>query len=76
MNVKTMTNEQIRENGLKALERELGTVGMVRFIQQFENGVGDYTKERRQWLGNPSVRSLVEKIYAKRKAKRISTKKK
>ncbi len=31
-----MTLEQIRMTGLKALSRELGPVGLVRFLQQFE----------------------------------------
>jgi hypothetical protein len=44
--VKTM--EEIRRQGLKALARELGPVGMVRSLQLFENGSGDYVKERHQ----------------------------
>lgn len=34
--------------GLDALERELGLVGMIRFIQQISPGKGDYTAERQQ----------------------------
>jgi hypothetical protein len=32
--------------GLKALEDALGPVGMTKFIQQYDNGYGDYTKEK------------------------------
>ena len=39
---------EIRKIGLKALENALGPVGMVRFIQQYEKGYGDYTKEKYQ----------------------------
>ncbi|MDR1330271.1 MAG: hypothetical protein LBK23_11800 [Oscillospiraceae bacterium] len=39
---------EIRKTGLQALREALGPVGMVRFIQQFENGYGDYTKEKYQ----------------------------
>jgi len=46
VSVKTMTLEEIRESGLKALDRELGPVGMVRFLHQFETGFGDYSVER------------------------------
>ena len=67
MNVRTMTPEQIREAGLRALERKLGPVGMVRFLQQFESGKSDYTAERRRWLGKPDVRILSAKIRARRK---------
>ena len=39
---------EIRKTGLQALKEALGPVGMVRFIQQYENGYGDYTKEKYQ----------------------------
>jgi hypothetical protein len=39
---------EIRKTGLQALRDALGPVGMVRFIQQYENGYGDYTKEKYQ----------------------------
>jgi len=37
---------EIRKAGLQALKDALGPVGMVKFIQQYENGYGDYTKEK------------------------------
>ncbi len=33
---------------MKALKDALGCVGMVRFIQQYDLGYGDYTKERQK----------------------------
>jgi hypothetical protein len=39
---------EIRKIGLQALKEALGPIGMVRFIQQYENGYGDYTKEKYQ----------------------------
>jgi hypothetical protein len=39
---------EIRRIGLEALKEALGPVGMAKFIQQFENGKGDYTKEKYQ----------------------------
>jgi len=36
MNTGNMTFNQIRIEGLKALERHLGPEGMIRFLQQFE----------------------------------------
>ena len=36
----------VREAGLKALQEALGPIGFVRFMQQYENGYGDYTKEK------------------------------
>ena len=37
---------EVRNVGMKALENALGRVGMVKFIQQFEPGYGNYTTEK------------------------------
>ena len=38
---------------------------MVRFLQQFEMGTGDYTAERWRWLdGDAEVEALAEDIVA------------
>ena len=62
MSQTVLTLEEIRTRGLEALSRELGPVGLVRFLQQFETGQGNYTAERYQWLGTPTVQELAEKI--------------
>lgn len=61
-----LTMNEIRRAGLEALSRELGPVGMVRFLQQFETGRGDYTAERRSWLGSENVRDVAERIRTER----------
>jgi hypothetical protein len=58
MNANTMTQDEIVRAGLDALLRELGSVGLVRFLQQFELGSGDYTAERHQWLDGISIDEL------------------
>ncbi len=60
--------EQVRLAGLKALVRDLGSVGMVRFLQQFETGHGDYTAERHTWLGKRTVKELGDELERQRKA--------
>ncbi|MCI5219359.1 MAG: hypothetical protein D3914_09255 [Candidatus Electrothrix sp. LOE2] len=57
-----MTLEQVRRIGITALTQKLGAVGMVRFLQQSEIGWGDYTKERKQWLGNPDLKELFDAV--------------
>lgn len=37
---------EIRMAGIQALKEALGPVGMARFMQQYDPGYGDYTKER------------------------------
>ncbi len=61
-----LTPDQIRRRGMQALVRELGPLGMVRFLQQFDPGQGDYTRDRYQWLGEVDVRTLAEQVRAAR----------
>ena len=67
MNTKVMTMDEIRRTGIQLLTQNLGAVGMVRFLQQSDLGWGDYTKERSQWLGNPSLDEIAAEIKAMRK---------
>ena len=60
------TLDEIRRKGLEALVRELGPLGMARFLQQFESGHGDYTAERELWLGDDDVKGLATKILEAR----------
>lgn len=61
-NIHEMTPEEIRNAGLRALEHELGVVGMVRFLRQFEKGVGDYTKDRYDHLRDEDVETFIQEI--------------
>ena len=71
------TPEEIRQAGMDALLRALGPVGMIRFLQQFETGRGDYTAERqrRQDRDGPSapgeVVALAEEIRREQEAGRL-----
>lgn len=66
MNAQTMSLEQIRIAGMEALARELGIVGMIRFMQQFETGHGDYSKDRHQWLDDQDLDTIVKRIQERR----------
>lgn len=68
MNAQSMSLEQIRIAGMEALMRELGIVGMVRFMQQFETGYGDYSKDRHQWLDNQDMETVLKRIREKRES--------
>jgi len=76
MNVQTMTPQQIRVAGLAALSRELGLVGMIRFIQQFEIGQGDYSKDRHQWLDKYTVDDIAKMVQEKKAEYKTRKKKK
>lgn len=46
MDINLNSPVDVRAAGTKVLVEALGPVGFARFIQQFENGYGDYTKEK------------------------------
>ena len=39
---------EIRNVGKKAMQEAVGSVGMVKFMQQYDMGYGDYTKEKQE----------------------------
>ncbi len=67
MNTQAMSLNEIRRTGIEVLTQKLGVVGMVRFLQQNETGYGDYTKEREEILGNPSLEEIYKEIKNNKK---------
>ncbi|MEQ8172258.1 MAG: hypothetical protein ABRQ38_25465 [Candidatus Eremiobacterota bacterium] len=57
-----MTLNEIREYGLQVLINELGPAGLIRFLQQYETGYGDYSVDRHKLLGETTVEKLAEEI--------------
>jgi hypothetical protein len=57
---------ELRRQGLAALRKELGYVGMVRFLHQFDAGSGDYTQERHQWQDGLTVADVMTQIKERR----------
>lgn len=66
MNTQELTQEQIRIIGLGAIARELGATGLIRFLQIYEQGSGDYTPERPDILPSQSANQIPEKIRESR----------
>jgi hypothetical protein len=52
------TLDDIRREGLAALRSRLGRAGMIRFLQQFEQGAGDYATQRHEWTDGTSLADL------------------
>ncbi len=57
---------EIRRIGIDALADALGPVDMARFLQSFDLGSGDYTKERAKWL-DQSHEEILGEIKKRRK---------
>jgi hypothetical protein len=51
--------------GLAALVKALGWVNAVRFLQQYEAGEGDYTKERSSILPDWDADTVVRESFRK-----------
>ncbi|MBW4541833.1 MAG: hypothetical protein KME43_22210 [Myxacorys chilensis ATA2-1-KO14] len=64
-----MTPIELNQKGFKALVDALGYVDTVRFLKQFDNGSGDYTQERQQWLDHLSL----DDIWADLQQRQIET---
>ncbi len=61
MNIEPTNLLRIRQLGIEVLSRELGPVAMIRFLQQYETGAGDYTKERHKWLDKLTIEDIAKK---------------
>lgn len=59
-----LTDDEIRRRGLEALRRELGIVGMIRFLRFYDKGKGDYTAERHEWLDQMTPEEVYARIEA------------
>ena len=57
----------VRNDGYRALINVLGAARTAMFLRQLENGIGNYTEDRRNILDNNSVDEIAERIK-KRKA--------
>jgi hypothetical protein len=52
------TLDEIRREGLAALEERLGRADMIRFLQQFETGNGDYARRRHDWVDQTTLEDI------------------
>jgi hypothetical protein len=62
MGIKAKTPDEIRKEGVAVLSRELGPIEMVKFLQQYDMGEGDYTKERHKWLQKSTVKEIKKEL--------------
>lgn len=63
-----MTPTELRRKGFQALVDALGVVDAIRFLQQYDPGHGDYTKERHQWLDSLTMNDFFAYVNRQRDA--------
>ena len=69
MQTHELSPAQLRQLGIEALVQALGAVGMVRFLQQFDRGSGDYTRDRDTVLADVTLDEAIAKIKQAREEK-------
>lgn len=65
MKTQTLTMEEIRAEGMEILAKKMGPVNMIRFMQQFDTGRGNYSQERHRVTGKMSMKEIVKEIGLK-----------
>ena len=64
----TATPAELRRAGIEALLKAQGPVGVVRFLQLFDPGHGNYTADRDRILGSPTVNDLMGELAQRRQS--------
>ena len=57
-----MSLAELQNKGYQVLQEHLGIVGMLKFLQLFDVGYGDYTNERAELLGSPTIDEIKAEI--------------
>ncbi len=58
------TDYEIQKTAFDVLRKQLGISNLIRFMQQYDKGYGNYTVDRDQWQKNYTVDSLFAEIEA------------
>lgn len=68
LNIDINNPDEVRRAGFKVLSKELGAAGFIRFMQQFYEGKGDYTKEKydRPEMSWEEIMSEIDKLRLER----------
>ncbi len=58
------TDYEIQKTAFDVLHKQLGISNLIRFMQQYDKGYGNYTIDRDEWQNNYTVDSLFTEIEA------------
>lgn len=59
MEIRMRPLNEVTEQAIVLLAREIGIADTVRFINQFGDGYGNYTEEREAIFGDPSLEEVL-----------------
>ena len=60
------TDYEIQQTAFDVLHKQLGISNLIRFMQQYDKGYGNYTVDRDEWQKQYTVDSLFTEIEAKK----------
>lgn len=66
IDVSKLSQTEIQQLGIDTLSLALGPAGMGLFMHQFDLGSADYTRDRDEILGNPTIEEIVARIKERR----------
>jgi len=58
--------DEVNDEALRVLTRELGVANTARFLRQFTTGSGDYTEDRKELFKDQSLDDVLELIRKRR----------
>jgi hypothetical protein len=61
---------EITKEAFRVLNKEMGIVDTVRFINQFTTGYGDYTQDREQLFKDMTLDDIISAVKKKQKTPR------
>ncbi|HSK78258.1 MAG TPA: hypothetical protein VLQ45_17535 [Thermoanaerobaculia bacterium] len=62
MNIQTKSLNEITQEAIELLTRELGIVATLRFLSQFTTGYGNYTEEREALFADLSLEQVLAAV--------------
>jgi hypothetical protein len=60
--VEYKTEQEIQKMGMDILYKGLGAIDFIRFMQQFNQGRGNYVEDRLEWQQHYSVNDILAEI--------------
>ena len=65
------TDYEIQQTAFEVLHKQLGISNLIRFMQQYDKGYGNYTLDRDKWQKDYTVESLFAEIEANKAKQNI-----
>jgi len=62
MNIQTKPLNKVTSEAIHILSKEIGVVDMVRFLNQYTTGQGNYTEERKELFNDMNLKDIVSAI--------------